>query len=91
MYIEYSIYVYQIYINMYIYISDATVWKFESRFGFRFFSTRNFGFGFWFAITTTKFGKRMRKLFFKKLVFVSTQQNTRLKMIFFINWLPVVA
>jgi len=32
-----------------IIISDATVWKFESRFGFRYFLYRGLGFGFRFS------------------------------------------
>jgi len=35
-------------------ISDATVWKFENRFGFRFCSSRNRGFGFSFQICNKK-------------------------------------
>jgi len=36
-------------ILIYIYISDATVWKLESRFGFRFSSSRYRNLGFWFS------------------------------------------
>jgi len=32
-------------LSVFISISDATVWKFESRFSFRFSSSRNRGFG----------------------------------------------
>jgi len=58
---------------LFVIFSDATVWKFESRFGFQFSSSRNRGFGFqrkdfFFGKLKSQTAVSVFRLFFDKVI-----------------------